>query len=287
MHGSGRNSLVRTAWLTALVAGLAGCVTTGGDRIVKSGDPVNLRFTCRFPSGDLAATTYPALVEDARISKSAVFIPKKDGEPVPVTAGERIGNPNRGQGLEFEYAIADRLADLAVGKPLGEAWSAAVTAERTPVRDGERQALELALVRVRPKEVRLTREEFCRQSECSADGPRLGDPFAYDPQFHGSVTGLKEDEVVVSIKPPPGGEIVTVFGTGKVRELPDRYEIPLEVKIGRLVRMGGLVGVISEIGDRTFTVDFSHPFGGETLQCDVLAEKGGPAQTASKGEGKK
>lgn len=287
MNISGKKCLFRTAWLTALLAGFAGCATTGGERVVKSGDTVDLRFTCCLPSGELAATTYPAFAGDASVLKSPVFVPKKDGEPVSVTAGERIRNPVRGQGLEFEYAIADRLADLAIGKPLGEMWSAAVTAERVQVRDGEPQTLELSLVRVRPKEVRLTREEFCMRSECGEGDPRLGQPFVYDPEFTGTVTELKDAEVVIRINPPPGGEIGTVFGNGKVREQPDRYEIPLDVKIGRLVRMGGLVGVISAIGDKTFTVDFSHPFGGETLQCDVVAEQGGPEQTASKGGAKK
>ena len=117
--------------------------------------------------------------------------------------------------------------------------------------------------------MRFTPEEFRKRTDRE---PKLGEEFTYDPDFPGKVTEANDKEVVVRFSAPPDGVIETAFGRGTVKELPDRYEITLDVREGRLVRTGGSVGVISKIGDKTFTVDFSHPFGGKELTCAVKAE---------------
>jgi FKBP-type peptidyl-prolyl cis-trans isomerase 2 len=60
-----------------------------------------------------------------------------------------------------------------------------------------------------------------------------------------------------------------------VRELPDRYEIVMDVRKGSLVRSADMVGIISSVTDDSFTVDFCHPIGGQSLSCEIAAVKPG------------
>jgi FKBP-type peptidyl-prolyl cis-trans isomerase 2 len=38
------------------------------------------------------------------------------------------------------------------------------------------------------------------------------------------------------------------------------------------VRSGGMIGRIVQVTDRMITIDYSHPFGYETLKCEVKVE---------------
>ncbi len=75
-----------------------------------------------------------------------------------------------------------------------------------------------------------------------------------------------------------GAKVATPFGEGTVKELPDHYEIVIDAHVGSFVRSGGLIGQITKIDDRFISIDYSRPFGGVALLCDVLVEslKPGP-----------
>lgn len=64
----------------------------------------------------------------------------------------------------------------------------------------------------------------------------------------------------------------TPFGKGAIRENEKNYEIVIDASVGSLVRTRGLVGRISEVRDGSIVVDYGHPFGGETLTCDIKVE---------------
>ena len=126
--------------LPLIALALSGCATVEPGRIVKAGDRVGIQFTCRLPDGEVVASTNPAIADDPAQPKSPVFLVKNDSEPVIITAGERFRNPGPGKDLSFEYAIADRLADLVVGLPMGEWRTVAVTAGKARPRPGTRRA---------------------------------------------------------------------------------------------------------------------------------------------------
>jgi FKBP-type peptidyl-prolyl cis-trans isomerase 2 len=239
------------------------------NRVVAPGAHVAVHFTCRLPEGEVVASTKPSIADDPTQPKSPVFLVKNDSSPVLLIAGEGLESPGRTKDLIFEYAIADRLAGLVVGIPMGVWRTVSMTAEGAPVTAGNSKSVQLARVRVWAKEMRFTPDEFRRQV---GSEPKVGEEYTYDNNFPGKVTAVTDTEVVVRFSGKPGATIRTAFGEGTIREMPDRYELPLDVKEGRLVRIGGRIGVISHVGEQTFTVDFSHPFGGKTLICDVLAD---------------
>ena len=269
MRGNEKAILKRFVCLPLITLALSGCATVEPPQIVQSGDKVGIHFICRLPNGEVAASTNPAIADDPAQPKSPVFLVKKDSKPVVITAGARVRNPGPGKELSFEYTIADRLADLVVGLPTGEWRKVAVTAGNASVTAGDPKSIQLTQVWVSSKEMRFTPEEFRKRT---GQEPKPGEEFTYDPHFPGKVTAANDKEVVVRFSAAPVGVIETAFGRGTVKELPDRYEITMDVREGRLVRTGGFVGVISNVGDKTFTVDYSHPFGGKELTCAVKAE---------------
>ena len=270
MKGDPRLLIKRAACMSIMALSLSGCSTVAAKQVVKAGDQVGLQFTCRFPDGSLAASTDPAVADNPKILKSPVFMVRNDQEPVRITAGERLKAKDPRFIMTFEYAVADRLADSVVGMHFGEKRSVTVSAERMPDRPGESSTLKLVAVRKYPKEMRFSPEEFTGRAGYA---PAVGKEYNYDPDVPGKVISVSETEVVVGFTAMSGAIVETPFGKGTIRELPDRYEIVLEVKEGRLVRSANLVGVVTSVNDSTFAVDFGHPFGGKTLSCELLAEQ--------------
>ena len=103
--------------------------------------------------------------------------------------------------------------------------------------------------------------------------PAAGQPFIIDPAFPGWVTAVSEQEVVIQFRAVPGNVIETPFGPGRIREEQDRYLVDIEAREGRLVRTGNRIGRIVKVDDKMILLDYRHPFGYETLMCDVTAVK--------------
>jgi FKBP-type peptidyl-prolyl cis-trans isomerase 2 len=266
MRGDEKVILKKAVCLPLIALVLSGCTTVETGRIIKQGDKVGLHFTCSFPDGSLAASTNPALADDPAILKSPVFLPKNDSEPLTITAGERIQPPDPMFALPFEYSIADKLADMVVGMREGEKRTVTVTAERT----SGCKDLRMALVRKYPKEMHFPLNESGKNKDSA---PKVGADYTVDPDMPGKVTSVTDKEVVVRFTAKPGTVVETPFGKGTVRELLDRYEIVMDVRKGSLVRSADMVGIISSVTEDSFTVDFCHPIGGQSLSCEIAAVK--------------
>jgi hypothetical protein len=137
----------------------------------------------------------------------------------------------------------------------------------------EDRFLSLSRIRSnRPKEHKMTWEEY-RKSY--GKEPEVGqEAFSMGP-ITAHVLSLGESDVVVGLSIQEGGSIDTEFGKGVYPDKGDHFDLVIHAHVGDLVRIGWLVGRVVEVGDRTFTIDFGHPFGGEPLTCDVLAESPG------------
>lgn len=248
--------------LTLLVAVLAGCAATPA--VVRPGDRVELGFTCRLPNGGVAATTRPdsALGDDG---KSPFYLPRKGPETVTLTAGVQPGDAKQDR-VSFEDEILKRLGDTLAGLREGEQAVVELQAERYPAATPADRFVRMALVRKRQKEMRLSTEEY---STRTGKPPEPGQRLVIDPLVPGRVSEVTDKEVVVLFAPEPGKPLTTPFGPITVRETPTQYELEIKAEKGRLVRTGGMVGRISAVDNDSFTIDYGHPFGGETLRCDV------------------
>ena len=94
--------------------------------------------------------------------------------------------------------------------------------------------LQLARVRVRPKEMRMTSGEFKART---GKEPEVGEEFTSDPEIPGKVASVSENEVLIRFFAQPGSVVDTPFGKGTIRENEKNYEIVIDTPVGKLVRM--------------------------------------------------
>jgi FKBP-type peptidyl-prolyl cis-trans isomerase 2 len=273
--------LFRAFFCLTLLGNLSGCASPAG-KVTGSETRANLSFTCRQLNGQIAASTEPEAALGQGVVKSPLFTPKVNKNPITVTPGEKITQQESERPLQgFEMEIISRLTEQLSGIPIGEKRELQIAAVAAEVRKGEAQSISYALVRVRPKELRMPADEYRYRFQ---DEPKLGQEYSYDPDLpNGVVTAIDEKEVVFSFQAQAGAQFATPFGSATVRDAGDHYEVAIDAKKGSLVRLGNLAGRISEVEGGSFTVDFSDPFAGEKLSCVVQlssVQGGGNAERA-------
>lgn len=252
----------------SLLLPLCGCAVQGARSVIRQGEAVDLGFTCRQQNGETVASSDLGATENKALVKSPLFRAKVSNSPIIVSAGAQAGEADAERApLGYEMEIVARLCGRLPGLSFGEHRNLEIDAVAAETRKGEPQAINYALVRVRPKELRMTPEEYEKQFGAKA---KLGVKYSYDPVLPaGVLTSITDKEVLFSFHADAGSQVPTPFGTGTVRETADNYQIVIDAKKGALVRLGNQVGRISEVGAETFSADFSHPFGGEKLFCDL------------------
>ncbi|MFH1984378.1 MAG: hypothetical protein ABIL58_21250 [Pseudomonadota bacterium] len=261
-------------WVTLfslIMAGMVACAGIGVRRPIESGERLSLDFTCRLADGRLAASTDPTAENLPKSDIAAVFRTRKAKEPLIVTAGsdEKLYRKPGERGFEGE--IVAQLAAAAVGGKPGEARKTILEAPVGQMKPNER-LLEMAKVRIRPKQFRMNREEY-RMRTGGKENPVVGDEFTIDPSFPGKVTGVTDTEVIVVFDAEIGKTVETPLGQGIIRDGGIHYEIVIDAKAGDLVRSGAMVGRIIAVEERSVTIDYGSAFGGEKLFCDYRVER--------------
>jgi FKBP-type peptidyl-prolyl cis-trans isomerase 2 len=266
-----RKGFVAGLVLALFAVGLvvSACRSKAPPRVIVPGDRVRVEYTCTLPNGDLVATTDERAAKEDSLRTSALYVAgETQGRPV-LRAGSVGSASGAKEQQEMRSVLHARLSEALVGMRIGETRKVALSAEVPPgLKDSER-FLQMARVRKRAKEKVMTREFFLRFSQ--GKGPELGQQVVLEPGFLGVVSSWDDKSVTLRVTPESGGEITTDFGPGRVQDKGDHYAIELDVSTGTLVRVGSLVGRVTEVGEDTFTLDFGHPFGGEIFQCRVHA----------------
>lgn len=270
-----------------LVTALAGCAATGKINagppsdvsdvpkaaVVQAGDLVDLSFLCRLQNGEVVAATDQAVGRrrtDA--TKSPIFLARDKDGPVSVRASAVTPEEEQPAGKEaaFEDEVVWRLAGSVIGMKEGEGRAVRLTAQESLERRPEDYVIRIARVRVRDKEMRMSIDEYRSRTGVS---PEAGQPFIFDPAFPGRVETVTPDGVIIRFSAQQGAEAPTPFGPGHVRETEKAYEIVIDARKGALVRTGPLVGRIVDVDETSITIDYRHPFGYETVVCDVTIDK--------------
>jgi hypothetical protein len=240
---------------------------TGG--LIHLGDSVEVELTCRMASGELAASTSPPEGDGAG-AKAPVFTPRSANEPLVIAAGPGAGAPPAGRERSFEEEILERIGAELVGKAFGQPFSLKLIAGKQPERTEADYLLSMARIRKRPAEIRMTVEAYRSRM---GKAPAVGDAYTTDPALPGRVTSVQGDEVVITFSPKDGARVSTPIGEAEVRRTDEGYELHIDARPGQLVRTAHLVGRIVQVTDDQIVIDYRDPFGGETLECEVVARK--------------
>ncbi len=252
-----------SAFLFSLYSDLSAAETAA----IKPGDKVGIQFTCRFPNGEIAASTSTAVAQDSSLRKSTVFLPRSKDDPIEVTVGQNVGAKKFP--FPFLDEIVDRISASLAGTALGVTRTIEIRSERPAGVPEKDQFLQLVRTRHYAKEIKMTKDEF--KSRTGKD-PVVGVDYRDDPLIPCKVASVSENEVVIRPSVQPGSQVDTPFGKATIRENGNQLDLVIDAPKGSLVRMGAIVGRISDVQDKMFTMDFGDAFGGEPLSCEVKAE---------------
>ena len=264
------NAVKKSAFLLCATT-LAGCATGAAHRIVEPGDQVAIHFTCRLPNGEIAADTRPDLARTHPVAP--IYLERSGDDPLVVEAGLQGAGDQGAQRRSFELEIVERLAGAVIGAREGSTLRLDLDAPRISGLPLEEQYVKMVRVRRRAKEMKMSRAQYL---ERTGKEPAVGDPFRFDPLVPGEVRELSATEVVIHFTAPPDSEVVLPFGKGVIRDREDHYDIEINAVKGTLVRAGGIVGRVSEVDGGFIVLDFGHPFGGETLSCELTVASAKP-----------
>lgn len=271
------NALLKnTIGVFLLVLGITACATGAqqpGDTVGDgTGEETRqLHFICRIETGEVLETTDQKIAEDPTVKKSTAFVPRDEYGPIPVTLKEENTDPNQ-QKTELRFfgeVLMEKLSETTRGwKPGTEKTIRVTTEDQVDVPERER-SIWLSRAKQVPKERRYDIERFEHMTTAE---PEVGAVFYPFSEIKGTVASVDGNVVVATFAPVSEGPQQGSFGTSQVLDKENYYEIVTDVEIGRLVRMGPLVGRVAEVEREKFRVDYGHAFGGETLVCDVRVE---------------
>ena len=247
---------------------LTGCATfPKKNATVVAGDKVGVHVTCRLNDGSMVYTSRTD--EDTPgEKKSPVFFEQDKKGPVECMADSGDGGPLYGKLKSFECEIIACLTKKIMGMKLHEKRQ--VTLETTESPDLEEPDRYLAMSSRRryplKKEVKksLLAQETGKEPVVGDQGPVSG-PLSYGVL---AVDG-ENDKVTVEIRFSDGAVMDMPFGPGALAHDGDHYTIDIRAKVGHLIKTNPLLGRIVRVDDNRFVIDYGHPFGGETLLCDV------------------
>ena len=236
------------------------------DQKVRPGDTVLVNYTCRLKSGKIIATTDAKVADDVSQPKSHLFLKKPEYGPVQLTASEAGTELQPGQVMLFDYELEASLSRAVINQPVGSSREAAVEVLSRDGPGGRENTIQLARVRHRPKELRINPGDYSLRTQKQ---PAIGQDYIIDDNVPGRVEEITENEVVIRFYGTHGAQVETPFGKGVIHDKGDHYEIVLQAKKGDIVRSGPLVGRLIDVDDRSVTIDYGNPFGGEKLMCEI------------------
>jgi FKBP-type peptidyl-prolyl cis-trans isomerase 2 len=254
--------------LLSFIIMVTGRPAIGEPRTVYIGDEVLVYFTCRLKDGSIVMTTDAALAEDKNESKAGIFLPLKEYGPVTMTAGSGRKGPDYGKIKTIENEILESLSLVIVGMEEGSHGVFEVGSQIMPDLTEEDRFLRLSRIRRQSKSIKVHPETF---KKAHGKEPVLGD-IIISEDYTGlsmEVLSVTDDEVQVNVSMKEGMKMDLPLGTGTVYDAGDHYEIVIDMHIGKLLRSGVIVGRVIDIEGEMLTIDYGHPFGHETLSCDV------------------
>jgi hypothetical protein len=244
------------------------------EKLVEIGDQVLVNYSCRFAdTNELVATTLQSVDEDETIAKWDQYIPESLFNPqyIRATTKESLDNDKKSiiftKPLEFQDSVKEFISIDMLGKSLGDKGSFVHEGEVRPISDGN-TAISLPRRKRRPKwfiEDRTLERSHFRET-APMEGEVLETP---EINLYWKAVSVNATHIKGLFLPKTyETHINDYFGNSTLVDEGDFYYIVVDPVKGRLVRLGGLMGVISSVRNDSFSLDFRHPYAYKKLQCD-------------------
>lgn len=247
---------------------LASC-TAAHNRTLKlltPGDNIHIDYTCHGPDGSLIAASAPGVFEDQPVSP--LFASHKLPRPISYVVPSQIEEIDISFHMPMEEKIERYLLRMSPGKPASEKVTLFVEGE-TFTKDQGGYSLTVPINSVKTRNVTMSASAFERAYGMP---PTVGiEKETKIPGVSARVMSINADKVNILYSAPTGTRIHSLFGEQILTQNEKNFLVRTDVREGDLVRNGkNLVGRVTEVDKKNFVVDFSHPFGFETLTCDVI-----------------
>ncbi len=242
----------------ALLLSLQGCAA----RQVAPGQELLVQYRCALPNNELLA----ASEADPAGPRSTAWLPPKKPGSLRLTAGRPPEISQKNDQEDFEPVLAAGLALALPGMTMEQPNRIVLSSKPILRPDGSERTAQMARVWYRMKELRLTPEQY--KSRKGKDA-QLGDPYVIDPRVPGKVEQVDEKLVLIRFNPVSNGPFNTPYGPAHLKDAGAQYEIRIEPTVGSLVRTGPMLGRISALTEGAITIDYTNPFGGVELQCEI------------------
>ena len=245
---------------------------------VSRGEVVAINYTCSAPGEGVFETTVPAVAEDNAIKKTRIFKPGGNLSPAVVIAGGDKKDVALNE-IEFLHeAIRARLAKAIVGKIKGGSHKIELKAETPKGLEPTQRYLYFSRVEKVPRSKSVDKKNV--QDRLGKE-PQVGDVMRTgDGQVYAKITAVGEDKVTRTLSNDGGFKMKSEYGEATSSGDDETVWFKFESEVGRLVRTGNLVGQVVEINEKNIIADFSHPFGGRALECNVEIVNPGQVRTS-------
>ncbi len=238
-----------------------------------------LHYSCWVDGNELIVTTEKDVAESSDYKKSRVYLNKKEYAPVDITDYDFEKARDKMESIEFlEDVLVEKLAQETANWAVGTERTLQVDAERKDHLPVNQREIQIMHTKILPKKTVYDKSVFTPMTRSKA---AVGEPVSLDFGVQGEVVAVTENEVEVAFAPQSEKPLEGPYGSVMVRDEGDSLITEIAVQKGDLMRVGGFVGQVSEVGKKTFRIDYSHPFGGRTLACDVAVKALGEVPAAA------
>ena len=261
------------SWCCAglLLLAASGCAVMKPREPILAGDQVALEYACYLPDGGLAIASDPEKAADID-HKADIWRPLIEPGAALVTAGDKqiarihtLTSP-----ADFKQAVEAYLAEGVVGHAYDRHLKLQIKGElQKKISDQERY---LRLKRNMDMERNVWMDKSAVEARNGRD-PVVGDQFPIRefPGLSMEIMDAKGDQVLARMDFPEGNTVKDYFGSKRFFHTDDKtYRTVIDPQLNLLVRSGPVLGRISKIEERIFTVDYGDPLGGATFTCEVV-----------------
>jgi len=271
MTRSGRILFSSMALLLGVFASWTLSSWAGSEQLIFKGMKVDVGYTCRFKAdGPIVAATSPDIIADEGNIKSSLFQPPGKPGPVSILAGEQniIGTAVKQFVLNFEEYIQEAIARILPGMSLNTAKTVTLVMEPQRQISETERILKISRVWKRPRKVTATREYFEARYPVAAE---IGNAVPiFTQELKCEITAVDDESVSYLCRPlKEDGPLMTAYGPATFKETEEGYDMVLDPEVGDLIRTAGMIGRISSVGDKIITIDYTEPFGGNELICEI------------------